>query len=517
VKPLSSWARRGAVVVSAALLVGSLAACSSGTGASGSSSDSTKLTIGFQSDPAALGYDPLKYSDGQREFFEGLYGTLFDLKPNGSTGPGLATSFSYNSTNTVLTLTLKQGVKFSDGSVLDAALVKANLDRRTDTALSAYSAIAPGGASEVTSVAVVSPNQVAITFKAPQPGFQNNLTSVEGMIVGKSAIANPASLSATPDGSGPYTLDKSTVKSSSYVLDKNASSVDAANYPYKTIVFKPITDPQALANALVSGQVDTTQLDASTVAFVKSKGVKVAQVGGTVDSMLTFDKIGKIVPAFGSEQVRQALQTAIDRKGLVAALHKGEIPAWNALPSASPGFTTSLNSEFAYNPAKAKKMLAAAGYPNGFTFTVIASPDTETDLQAVQKNFAAIGVTMNVKLATSTAEAFAAVQTTALGNLPLNWANPVGNMYGVFFGFANSQNAKDPQLSAATGAVAAAKSPTEEAAALKSLNERLVQSGWDMPLYELLNSQGYNSAKLAPVAFAGTNQFPLLSSFKPKK
>ncbi|MCM0616899.1 ABC transporter substrate-binding protein [Paenarthrobacter sp. TYUT067] len=513
---LTSPARRSAAVLAGALLLGSLTACGGGTAAT-STVDKSTLTIATDSDSASFGYDPLRVSDAQRQFFEGLYENLMTLQPDGGVGPGLAKEFSYNADNTVLTLTLKEGVTFTDGSTLDAALVKANLDRRSDAALSAYSAIAKGGAQEVTSVDVVSPTQVAITFAKAQPGFEKNLTSTLGMIVGKNGVADTASLATTPDGSGPYTLDgATTVKGNKYVFTKNDKNQDAAKYPYNKITFSVIMDPQARANALVSGQADVASLTSPTVDFAKSKGVGVSQIGGTVQTMISFDKTGKTAPAFASEKVRQAFQYAINRQALVDALHKGDIPAWNALPKDSAGFTEELNTKYAYDPAKAKSLLEEAGYGSGFEFTIIAGAQTQTDLQAVQKDLAAVGITMNVKLAASTDEAFAAVATTPLGYSPLGWDNPVGLMYGAILnGFTNVQKATDEQLSAATAEVAAAKDDAAKKAALTKLNTRLVESGWMIPLYESLTNQGYNTKKVQQVKFAGSNVYPLLSSYAP--
>jgi peptide/nickel transport system substrate-binding protein len=514
-KLLTSTTRGGAAILAGALLMGSLAAC--GGGSQAATVDKSTLTIAVESDSASFGYDPIRVSDAQRQFMEGLYDNLMTLQPDGSVGPGLASAFEYNADSTVLTLTLKQGVTFTDGSMLDAALVKANFDRRTDPALSTYSAIAKGGAQEITKVDVVSPTKVAITFAKPQPGFEKNLTSTMGMIVGKAGIANSASLATAPAGSGPYTLDTTaTVKGNKYVMVKNDKSPAAAKYAYNKIVFSVILDPQARANALVSGQADVAQLTSPTVDFAKSKGVGVSQIGGTVQTMISFDKTGKTAPAFASEKVRQAIQHAINRKALVDALHKGDVPAWNALPKDSAGFNPELETTFAYDPAKAKSLLAEAGYPNGFEFTIIAGAQTQTDLQAVQKDLAAVGITMKVKMAASTDEAFAAVATTPLGYAPLSWDNPIGLMYGaILSGFTNVQKATDEQLSAATGEIAAAKDDAAKKAALTKLNTRLVESGWLVPLYESLTNQGYNTKKVQEVKFAGTNAYPLLSSYAP--
>jgi peptide/nickel transport system substrate-binding protein len=306
------------------------------------------------------------------------------------------------------------------------------------------------------------------------------------------------------------------VKGNKYVLVKNDKSPDASKYAFTKVIFSVVLDPQARANALVSGQADVAMLTSSTVDFAKSKGVGASQIGGTVNTMISFDKTGKTAPAFAEEKVRQAIQYAINRQALVDALHKGDIPAWNALPKDSAGFTKDLETKFAYNPDKAKSLLAEAGYPNGFEFTIIAGAQTQTDLQAIQKDLAAVGITMNVKMAASTDEAFAAVATTPLGYAPLNWDNPVGVMYGVVLnGFTNVQKATDDQLSAATGEAAAAKDDAAAKTALTKLNTRLVESGWMIPLYEALTNQGYNTKKVAPVQFAGTNAYPLLSSYKP--
>ena len=426
-KLLNSTARASSAVLAGALLLGSLTACG-GSSQATAKADTSNLTLAIDSDSASFGFDPLRVADAQRQFFEGLYENLMTLQPDGSAGPGLAKEFSYNADNTVLTLTLKEGVTFTDGSTLDAALVKANFDRRTDPALSAYSAVAKGGAQEITSVDVVSPTQVSLTFAKPQPGFEKNLTATMGMIVGKTGVADTASLAATPDGSGPYTLDPSTVKGNKYVLVKNDKNPDASKYAFSKVTFSVIQDPQARANALVSGQADVAMLTSPTVDFAKSKGLGVSQIGGTLHTMVSFDKTGKTAPAFASEKVRQAFQYAINRQSLVDALHKGDIPAWNALPKDSAGFTEELNTKFAYDPAKAKSLLAEAGYADGFEFTIVGSAETQTDLQAVQKDLAAVGIKMNIKMAASTDEAFAAVATTPLGYAALGWDNPVGLM-----------------------------------------------------------------------------------------
>ncbi|NYJ31771.1 ABC transporter substrate-binding protein [Galbitalea soli] len=510
-RPATRWI----AVLTAALVAGSLAGC---TAASSTPAASTStITLAFDSDLAPQGYDPLRYQLAQAIMYQGLYDSLATLKSDGTTGPGLATEFVYNADKTKLTLTLASGVTFTDGSSLTAALVKANLDRRSDPTLVSYSAFAKGGAAEISSVDVVDASHVSLTFAKPQAGFESNLTGVAGMIVGQKAIDNPSLLDTAPDGSGPFLLAKSTVKGSSYVLTKQKGKAEASQYAYDTYIIKPITDPQARTNAVISGQADAGFITTPTAALAKSRGLGLSQIGGTVTSMLVFDKSGKTSKAFADPNVRVALGLAINRDELVKGLHPGDLAAVNALPKASPGYSADLDTQYAYNPTKAKALLAAAGYPNGFSFTIIGSAETQTDLEAIQKYFAAIGVTMTIKLASSTQEIFAAVNTTPLGYIPLGWGNPVGTMFGVILGFANPHGEKSPALAGAAGAVAAAQTDADRKTALTQLNTTLVSSGWIIPLYEQLTTWAYNGKKVAAVTYPGQNTTPLLSSFAPAK
>ncbi|MCX7520760.1 ABC transporter substrate-binding protein [Microbacterium sp. STN6] len=513
------WPRRIAAIAIAGVMLIPLAACSGGSGGGDKgAANASKLTLGLESDPAPQGYDPVHYAGGaQDQFYSGLYDSLFTYDKDGKVVPSLVSDFSYNADSTTLTLDLKPDVTFTDGGTLDAALVKANLDRRDQPGFAAYNAIKKGGATEIASVDVVDDDTVALTFSKPQAGFQVNLVGTPGMIVGPDAVKNPDSLAAKPDGSGPYTLDSGdTVKSNSYALTKKKDSPEASAYPFDSIVFKVMLDPQARLNALISGQIDSALLAAATVDTAKKRKVALSQIGGTVYEQLIFDKLGATAPAFANVKVRQALSIAIDRKAFVNALHKGELPTWNALPKDSPGFDPKLESEFAYNPKKAKQLLAEAGYPDGFSFTRVVGDDTKTDAQAIQKYYAAIGVDMQLKVATSTEEAFNSVKTTPMGGpQATNWANPVAVMNGVVFGFTNFQGAKNPELSAATGALAAAQTDADRAKALTDLNRHLVEDVWLMPLYEQLTTHAYNATKLKKVTFAGTNSWPLLSSYTP--
>jgi peptide/nickel transport system substrate-binding protein len=513
----SQFKRIGASALAVAAL--SLTACgsaagggSASSGGSGSASGGQALTIGYDSDPAPQGYDPLLYGAGQRLFYESLYQSLFVETASGAVAPELVASFSYNADKTQMTLKLKSGVTFTDGSKLTAQLVKENLDRRSNPKLQSYGAFAKGGAEEVTSVAAPDASTVVLTFAAPQATFQTELAGESGMIVGRDGISDPASLQTTPDGSGPYKLS-SAVTGSSYTVTRKPGA--AASYAYTTIDYKAFLDKSARVNAQISGQTDVSIIDPTTAATAQASGVTLAKNGGTVLTLLIFDKTGAISKPFGSTQVRLALSYAINRPAFVAALAKGSQPTANAFPQASAGYDPSLNTSYAFSDAKAKELLAQAGYPHGFSFTITASPTDEAQLEFLQQQFAQVGVTMNVVETTSTAQLFAAINTQPMGFIPLPWPNEIGVTAGVIVGgFANPRRTQSPAIGAALGAASNATG-TAYPVALKRLNEALVNNAWVIPVAEQYAYAGYNAKKVTKPAFPGQDSYPLLTSLRP--
>lgn len=516
-------ARGAALIAGVAVSALALSACSGSGGggsASGGAVDTAKLIIAVDSDQAALGYDPARYGSGQRMFFEGLYDSLFLLDEEGKVVPDLATNFEYNEDQTQLTLDLDTSATFGDGSTLTADLVKENLDARGNPDLSALSGFAAGGQQEISDVTVVDEDTVTLTFAAPQPGFEANLVLPAGAIVGPTGAADRSTLDATPDGSGPLTVDEgATVKGNSYLLVKKDDSDAAADYPFDSYEFRPIADPQARVNAAISGEVDLALIAADTQPQVESAGVGLVTNGGTIQNIVAFDKVGALGPQWADRRVYQALSMAIDRETYVNAVHAGEIPTANALPTDSPGFLPELDEEYAYDPEGAKNLLADAGYPDGFSFDFTISQGSQRDLEALQPYWEAIGVTVNLKNAASTEELFAVVQTEPLGGpLPLTWTNPAGNVFGVLFGFANFHGAQNAEIQAAAGAYGAAQGSGDEeaqAAALKDLNRAIVDAGWLIPLFEQVAPWAYNTAKVAEPTFPGAEVFPILATLQP--
>jgi peptide/nickel transport system substrate-binding protein len=494
-----------------------ISACASSGSANSARADAGTVSIGTDADPAAFGYDPAALSGGgENTFFQALYSSLFTTTSSGAVKPQLATGYTSSADKTVLTLNLRRGVKFTDGTTLTSTLVKENLDRRSDPLLGAYGMFAKGGSAEILNVAAPNSSTVVITFAKPEASAPSLLADDAGRIVGGKAIANPKMLMTTPDGCGPYTLSSSgTVQSNTYTLVKNTSAWDASSYPYSAITFKVLQNSQTMANALVSGQVQVAQLDPSTASFVKSKDSMV-EFPGTIYSSPLFDKTGAISKPFASVKVRQALSMAVNRKA-IAQLHPGAVATASFFPPGTQGYDSALESAYAYNPAKAKQLLAEAGYPHGFSFTVNTVGDQlDIDLQAIQQDWQGIGVHMTIEHATSYAAGLQAQSTTPIGYNDFTIGrDPLGFVNSFLLGGTfNPQHAVSPAIQSA---LQAAESGTgnSDAAALKSLDDAVVNEGWALTVYEQPAYIGYDASKVQVPESSGSSVFPQLSSILP--
>ncbi|MER6959059.1 ABC transporter substrate-binding protein [Streptomyces sp. NPDC000618] len=360
--------RRIALTAVSAALILSSAACGSGSG-SGSGKAATGGTLTLAPLVAAQPWDLADAGLGNNtQYYQPVYDSLLRLSPTAEVKPNLATKWSYDAARTVLTLTLRTGVKFTDGAAFDAAAVKANLLHTKEG-----SNEAAGQLKGISGVDVVDATTVAIKLSAPDPSLVPNLGNVAGMMASPQAIT-AGTLKTAPVGSGPYTLDKSaTTAGSTYTFVRNPGYWNKAAFPFDKIVLKPLTDPTAVLNALRSGQVNGALLaSAKNVAPAKSSGLNVTKyTSGDVEGVYIWDREGKIVKALGDVRVRQALNYAFDRSTIVKTAKQGLGKATTQIFNpASSAFDSSLDSTYSYDPAKAKQLLAEAGYPNGFSVTV---------------------------------------------------------------------------------------------------------------------------------------------------
>ncbi|WP_155059507.1 ABC transporter substrate-binding protein [Streptomyces blattellae] len=360
--------RRTFVGAGVVAILGGTAACSgesdtsSGNGASGGTLTLAPLVPSQPWDlkDAGLG--------NNTQYYQPVYDSLLRLDTKAEPIPNVATKWSYDSTGTVLTLTLRTGITFTDGAALDASAVKKNLEHTRTGANEAA-----GQLKGIKDVEVVGADTVKVTLSAPDPSFVANLGSVAGMLASPQAI-DAGTLKDTPVGSGPYTLDKgATTNGSVYTFVRNEKYWNADEFPFDKIVLKPLADPTAILNALRSGQVDGALITTpKNVDAARSGGLNILRYQpGDVAGVYIWDRDGKISKPLGELKVRQAINHAFDRATLIKSVYGGlGEPTAQVFNPISTAYDASLNDTYPYDPAKAKSLLAEAGYPDGFSVDI---------------------------------------------------------------------------------------------------------------------------------------------------
>jgi len=315
------------------------------------------LTLGMTLEPPAL--DPT--AGAAAAIDEVLYANVFEgltrIDAEGQVQAGLAEKWSVSEDGLRWVFTLRPGVKFHDGSSFDAADVVFSLDR----ARGPDSKNAQKGLFEAISVVkAVDPQTVEITLSRPEGAFAWNLGWGDAVMVAPETAASNAT---KPVGTGPFRFD-SRVEGQSITLMRNAQYWGKP-VALSKVVFRFIADPAAQVAALKAGDLDAfPSIGAyeSVADFANSSDFKVV-VGTTEGETLLVPNQRKA--PWSDPRVRQALTHAIDRKGLVTAVSEGYgTPIGSHFAPHSPAYVD-LTGLYAYDPDKAKELLAAAGVAPG--------------------------------------------------------------------------------------------------------------------------------------------------------
>ncbi|WNM23773.1 ABC transporter substrate-binding protein [Demequina capsici] len=393
--------KAGALIGAAAL---ALAACSSG-GTDGSTASSTasggtghaaKLTIGAVVDVSTWAAQDSSWGNAAT-YYMAVYDTLVRAAADGTIEPALATDWSYDDSMTVLTLNLRDDVTFTDGSALDSQVVVDNLTR-FQTGASENS----GNLASIADVTAVDSDTVQITLSAPDPSLLDYLSQNSGLIEAESAFTAD-DIQTVPVGSGPYILDSaaSTI-GSTYTFTANPDYWDPESQHYDTVVINYYADANALTNALRDGQVDIANLNStSQIPDAESAGYTVNTQTLNWKGLILADRWGVVDPALADVRVRQAINYALDREGLLQGLESGYGEVTDQIfGTGTTAYDASLEDYYTYDVDKAKQLLTEAGYPDGITITMPLSGFVpEAEAQLIAGNLADAGITVSYEQA----------------------------------------------------------------------------------------------------------------------
>jgi peptide/nickel transport system substrate-binding protein len=345
-------------------------------------------------DPAIQGYPGVTV-----QYDSLVYEPLIHIKPDGTYAPALATSWHYVASNSgpnrTFELTLRPNVKFSDGTPLTADAVVKWLGYMVSAKGPNSGFLGPNP-----TFTAVDSSTVRITLTAPNPDLPFFLSEDGGgwgKIASSAAVANPKLFATDTYGAGPYRIDYSkSVTNDHYTYVPDSNYYNPAGVKWTQIVVKVSKDSSSTLQALQAGQLDAAFGDAQTVDAAKAAGFNIKAAPARILMVPLWDRTGQITKALGDVRVRQALNYALDRPLLAKSLLGDYGQAISALEPTGLGNSPSATTHYSYDPAKAKALLAEAGYANGFTMKLLSFSTFDTYIRAVAQQLKAVGVTVKI-------------------------------------------------------------------------------------------------------------------------
>jgi peptide/nickel transport system substrate-binding protein len=478
-----SLARLASVAIVAALAV-AVAGCTGGSSSSSSGSTTatskTSLTLAVAQD--IPGWDPsLQTGAGSLNWItQAVWDTIFNCGPTGQIQPNVAESYTFTTNNTKLTLNIRPGMKFSDGSPVDATAVEASIK---------YQASHGVGQSRLAGLTVSAPSSstVVVTSAKPDPALPTYFCISEGIVTSAQWLS--AGKFSSPIGSGPYVYDQAaSTPGSVYIFTKNNSNWDAKQFPYQKLIVKVISDPTATLNALKTGEIAAAVTGPSTVNEAKASGLKQVITAGNWAGLILADRNGKVIPALGNVKVRQAINMVFDKPLIASALYQGlATPTNQIFRQGTAAYINGLQNPYPYDVAKAKALMASAGYAGGFSVQIplVEGVDFDAELPVVIQQLSLL----NIKATQVTLSGPNTIANLLSGKYPIIYW-PLGNEGNSLFdvyndiaptGVWNVEHATDPTVTALLQKLST-DSPAASAADQKTLNQYIINQAWFAPM-----------------------------------
>ena len=328
--------------------------------------------------------------------------------------PGLATKWELSDGDKTLTLTLREGVKFSDGSPMTATDVKWSLDRARDPKQGAWNSLL----GSVAAVDITEAGTVKLTLKHPDPTLLPVLATFNtGILPSAKFMAAPGAtldekskaFAEHPIGTGPFMLvewQRGVVMRLARNPYHWRMAPDGKPFPYlDQLEFQVIPDDSTRLLKLKAGELNGSEfIPYARVAELKADPNLDTQLWPSTKinylTMMVRPKLkdGSDNP-LSNLKVRQALNHAVNKKALIAITTRGLGTPMTSMMSTATPLHDGTAEPYPYDLAKAKSLLAESGVAPGFELscmTLAGSADEISNMTAVQSMFAAVGVKLKI-------------------------------------------------------------------------------------------------------------------------
>ncbi|OCA84539.1 peptide ABC transporter substrate-binding protein [Bacillus sp. FJAT-27225] len=377
--------------------------------ASGNEAGPKKDTLVYGRGGDSTSLDPITTTEGEAfRVTENIFETLVQYGDQDTTiNPGLAEDWKVSDDGLTYTFTLRQGVKFHDGTDFNAEAVVFNFNRwmnGDDEKFPYYSMF--GGYKKdkghvIKEVKAVDEHTVQFVLKRSQAPFLKNLA------MSPFSMASPAAVEKfgddfrnNPVGTGPFKFVE-WKQNDTITLEKNPDYWQAGLPKLNKVIFRVIPENAARLNALVKGEIDILDgLNNSDEASVLANDQ--LQVIERPSNNVGYIGMTNTRKPFDNKLVRQAINHAIDKKSIIDAFYGGKAePAINPMPPSLEGYNDQI-SDYPYDLEKAKALLKEAGYEKGFEIDLWAMPvarpympEAQKVAEVIQESLSKIGVKAN--------------------------------------------------------------------------------------------------------------------------
>jgi len=459
------------------------------------------LSVGFASDSKTL--DPTySVQFTERQVLYVIYNTLVRYGTDFSLQGELAESWTIEGDGKRIVFKLRGGVRFHDGTEFDAEAVKWNIDHRLDQDVDSpqRQQLDP----IIASVEVIDKGTVAFNLKQRSPGLLSLLGERPGFMISPTAAKKfGKDLANHPVGTGPFVF-KEWVKGSHITVERNPNYWETDKPYLDRIVFRDIAGSIVGAQRLLTGEIDfVDEMSPQEILQLQNRpGIKLYPITVGRWYLLQWHMYE---PPFDNAKLRQAVAHGIDRKRIndivmagKGALYDGPTPEglWWFDPDAKT---------YPYDPARAKALLAEAGYPNGFAFT-LSTPQIgvmQQINQLLQEQLAAVGIRLKLE-PVAQSEWYDRLVKRATNMSPNRWTqrpDPDGLLYILFHsdGYANTTGYKNEQVDRL---LEAGRNTYDQAARKKIYDEMQEIVVKDIPMFSLFYSVEYGALRDSVQGFA---------------
>lgn len=414
-----------------------------------------------------------------------LYDCLTISDGNGGYKPYLADEITVSEDGLVYTVKLTKDVYFQDGSKLTVEDIKYSLDRT----------IAAGWAFDMTlcidEVAVIDDTTVEIRLNTPFGGMMGSLASPFFSIMSKAyceSVGNDA-IKRQPMGTGAYRLTE-WASGDHITLEANENYFAGAP-AIKTIICKPISDKNTGMIALQNGEIDTfmnvNPTDISAVEADENLVLYACDAASVLSLNMNIED-----PALSNEKVRQAICMAINKDDIIIGALEGRgTPANSAIPTVCAGYSSETPGT-TFDMARAKELLAEAGYPDGVSLKLCLKEDTTNQKVAtvIQAYLSMIGIQVEIELMEGGAYTTAVYANGDYQMTISSWSAMFLDAYSVLYsqfhkdcygGTGNITHVVDDELSGLLEAAAKA-SDEDKVAAYDAVCANILEHAYQLPL-----------------------------------